>query len=560
MSWFTRLNTVAGNKPEPSDSERYRGDLPLASSPIEWEVLSQSEEQTRKAAGSDADACPSSDDESLTVIEDEEEMKTQIEALKKQLSAAARDKASLEEKLARAASAATQIEEKSNRAVIRMRAELSDAQRSMSTMEAEITKVRAEAKAATEEAQQAQVRARLEMKGTKLVSEEKTQKLSRVESENQALREEIRVAKGEIERLRALSDGLSGERIRLQESSGVLQEQKGSLEKENSILNDEVHRLTTQNTQVLTILGIRAADDRSPYIRQDLSSEADATKKLAGLNSEIYDAAAYMSDSFTYELQPSKTNEIRDAYERVTKALGSPLVSALTSKRHDEDPLMVQIAFQYTMVECCRRIITSWCFDGSRVEEALPALYDRMRKTEAQAGTVSMNWRALTRTLVRSMLHGQAPDISSRVMPILTDNLVDVLLVAGCQGNRAHIHDLLSNKFSSRISNIITLAIRLNEITGEEITSCDLKVAAYSSGVDFDAKIMEDGYDDGKWHGLAWEQPRVLCTTELGLHKKVPTSSEKAWKKVLVVKPKIVLSSLPSSLRHRDLVIVQCWE
>lgn len=381
MSWFTYLNN--GTKREGSSGGWEERRSELASSPTEWEVLSQSEERARKAGsdGERADGADESDNESLTVIEGEEDLANQLDAVKGQLVVVSRENASLQEKLSRANSASTQIEEKSNRSVIRMRAELNEAQRSMATMETEIAKIRAEAKAATEESQQAQVRARLEMKGTKNVAEEKTQKLTRVELQNEALRQEIKSANDEIERLRALSSSLTGERIRSQESSSVLKEQARSLEKENSIMNEEIQRLTGQNTQVLTLLGIRTADERSQFIRQDLSSEADAVKKLAALNSEIYDAAAYMSDSFTYELQVPKTTEVRDALERTPKMLGSTTVSALTSKRHDEDPLMVQIAFQFCMVECCRRIITSWCFDGSKVEEALPALYDRIRKT-----------------------------------------------------------------------------------------------------------------------------------------------------------------------------------
>jgi len=102
---------------------------------------------------------------------------------------------------------------------------------------------------------------------------------------------------------------------------------------------------------------------------------------LETVNSEIFEAAAYIADSFAFDSKSLDTNEVKEACTRTSKILGPVMVQNLTSMRHDEDPVVVQIACQACMVECSRRIIASWCFDGSKVEQFLPELYIRIRKT-----------------------------------------------------------------------------------------------------------------------------------------------------------------------------------
>jgi hypothetical protein len=150
------------------------------------------------------------------------------------------------------------------------------------------------------------------------------------------------------------------------------------------------------------------------------------------------------------------------------------------------------------------------------------------------------------------MLHGQSGDVSSRLIPLVFDVIVDVLLVAGCQGTKMQIRERLAARFGKKMAILATMAVRLNEAIGEEITSCELKVISMPYGVDFCAKTMDDGYDDGKWHGLAPELPQVLCTTELGLQKEVTQYDDKVWQRVVLVKPKIYLDSLTNGMQLRD--------
>lgn len=168
---------------------------------------------------------------------------------------------------------------------------------------------------------------------------------------------------------------------------------------------------------------------------------------------------------------------------------------------------------------------------------------------ETQGGAVSGRWRALTRTLVRSMLHGQ-PDIQSRLVPSMTDTLADVILAAGCDATRGETIEKLTTRFRQKLMIIVSLALRLNEVIGEQVTSCDMKAISMPHGIAFMPRIMVDGFEEGRVPGeLVSEIRRVLCTTELGLQK--GTEGDKAaWQ--TVVKPKVALESLTDGLQRRD--------
>jgi len=172
---------------------------------------------------------------------------------------------------------------------------------------------------------------------------------------------------------------------------------------------------------------------------------------------------------------------------------------------------------------------------------------------EAHAGGVSGTWRALTRTLVRSMLHGQTADVSSRLIPSLSEAIVDVLVAAGCrQSTRTQVRNQLAERFNQKMKIIVRMALHLNEIIGEQITSCELKVISMPYGVAFNSSTMEDGYDDGRWHAVpASESPKVLCTTELGLQKELKGYNGE-WQREVLTKPKVALESLTNGMQLRD--------
>lgn len=161
-------------------------------------------------------------------------------------------------------------------------------------------------------------------------------------------------------------------------------------------------------------------------------------------------------------------------------------------------------------------------------------------------------WRALTRTLIRSTANDRS-ELFSRLITLIADAVVDLLVVCGCEGTRAQIADKLTVRFKQRISVVITLALRLNEIFGEEITSCDMKATSVLHGVTFMPRMMEDAYEEGEiQEGPPPKTLRVLCTTDLGLQKEVKIQSgEGYWQTSVLVQPKVVLESLMNTMPRR---------
>lgn len=136
-------------------------------------------------------------------------------------------------------------------------------------------------------------------------------------------------------------------------------------------------------------------------------------------------------------------------------------------------------------------------------------------------------------------------EITSRII----SGLADVLLAAGCTGSTAELTAALAAKFTEKISFLVSLAVRVNKIVGEDVTSGDLEVLAVMPATPFDAASMEDSYDDGTPASSAGGAARrVLCATDLGLRKRTRVAmtgeKEKQWEIKMLLKPKVALESV----------------
>ena len=139
----------------------------------------------------------------------------------------------------------------------------------------------------------------------------------------------------------------------------------------------------------------RRADDRqrSPYAvnsttRQKHTSVItdDAVRIVALLNSEIFQAAACLSDknfgdrSATVEGHNLETEALR---VKVKEYLGDDMVTVLESMSHRDgqeiDPWPLQIAFQVCLAYCCNRIVTSWYPCHWEYDAFLETLYSRIQ-------------------------------------------------------------------------------------------------------------------------------------------------------------------------------------
>ena len=155
--------------------------------------------------------------------------------------------------------------------------------------------------------------------------------------------------------------------------------------------------------------------------------------------------------------------------------------------------------------------------------------------TETQP--MSGRWRALTRTYISPTWMSNASSLLTQIMA----DLSDLVVVAGFAGST---QALLS--FKDRILAIVSIAGQLSEMIGK-VLSADFALIAPASHQAFEETTMEkedvDDYEKdtkGK-RDETTAGHKVLCTTQLGMTKRVQRESTKET--LTVVKAKVVLES-----------------
>jgi len=267
---------------------------------------------------------------------------------------------------------------------------------------------------------------------------------------------------------------------------------------------------------------------------------------VESLDAEIFQTAAFMADYFVFEERQDVTEEVQKAIVRLGELLGPKIVDLLRRTEHADDPTLMQLACQATTTAYCRWIIMSWHFGDPNYDQFLRNIFKTVQNAEHQA--ISGRWRALTRTHVHSMLHGDA-DASLDLVPHIAHALVDVLLVAGLKATQEHINEEVMAKFGEKLTVIARAALALNLAIGKDITSADLEPIMVSWDTVFDSAVMADINDDER---LKAGVEHVLCTTDLGLQRVVKSSKEgePAWEtSSLLLKPKVALESMIEGLQ-----------
>lgn len=328
----------------------------------------------------------------------------------------------------------------------------------------------------------------------------------------------------------------------------TLVERGKSLATEVQWLNGETQRLNHDHAQTVELLQTRTAELKGAQAfltKADHLSGADVIGLVEGLNSEIMQIAAFMAESFVSEekmkrvidTSEEESDELRDARGQATEVLGTNMVELLRTFQHQDDPILLQIAFQACMCAYTHWIISSWYFEDPEIEHVLNEIFARVREAEEQA--VSGRWRALTRTHLHRML-GREPDMSM----YMVDAFVNVLITAGYQEKPAALQDRIMNDFAGRIRVILQAAQRLNRSIGEGVTSCDLEALYIAPSVSYDPTTMEDAFNETTPKDKATTPEKVLCTTDLGLVRAEKVSGAVGeWQELVLLKPKVVLPS-----------------
>jgi hypothetical protein len=196
-----------------------------------------------------------------------------------------------------------------------------------------------------------------------------------------------------------------------QRRNQMLEEQVEQQAEEERALRDEVRQMKAKHAQAVQLLETRTLELKGAeafLTKADALSGADIIGMLNTLNSEIYQTAALVAESFEFKQKNRRRGwrevddvgegdeetmgkegdvergdeqeEAAEVYASATEILGSRMVELLKTTEHHEDPTIIQIAFQAGMSAYTNWILTSWYFDDPEDEHLLSEIYMRVRE------------------------------------------------------------------------------------------------------------------------------------------------------------------------------------
>ncbi|KAJ3714824.1 hypothetical protein F5878DRAFT_533849 [Lentinula raphanica] len=286
--------------------------------------------------------------------------------------------------------------------------------------------------------------------------------------------------------------------------------------------------------------------------KPDRYAGADVLKMIETLNSEIFQTASIMADVYSPELQGPGTEVAGDparehaAFVNTEVILGASMAKMLQTFNHQEENILLQIAFQASMCAFAEWMMTSWCYQerDSGVELVFQETYEQLRESEEQP--VSARWRILTRKYVRQLYPTVSqPDLAYHFISACAN----ILIISGLHESEERLMERLADRFSDRFTLIVERAVHFNEVIGDDITSCEFLPIYCMPDVAFDPSTMENDTDNGSAMGspeamFVQSENKILCTTDLGLLRAEKVQGkERTWHQTVMLKPKIVMPS-----------------
>ena len=119
--------------------------------------------------------------------------------------------------------------------------------------------------------------------------------------------------------------------------------------------------------------------------------------------------------------------------------------------------------------------------------------------TEGQ--TAAGRWRAQTRKHIQKLLDPNPDGIRKRFILHISDSLSDVILCAGIHNKHDQMSETIIRMAGDRISAVVEMALKLNRMLGEEITTAYIETTWAHPRDAYDPKWMEDYYGDWGSYG-----------------------------------------------------------
>ncbi|EDR07696.1 smc-domain containing protein [Laccaria bicolor S238N-H82] len=371
--------------------------------------------------------------------------------------------------------------------------------------------------------------------------ETKSSRVSDLEWDSADMKEQMAQLREDLLRTsRRLVEARNGEAEKTTELTNQmrrLHDRFGSTERQNRMLKDQLQ-------SHLDELQSRRADDRQPSsyavnsatrLKHTSVVTDDAVRIVALLNSEIFQAAACLSDkdfgdrSATVEGHNLEVEALR---VKVKEYLGDDMVTVLESvSSHRDgqefDPWPLQIAFQVCLAYCCNRIITSWYPCHWEYDAFLETLYSRIQGVEEPKA--AERWRAITRARL-----GPSDNRKTQMIEFMCSSLLNILVLSGWSKDCPLTRSIMES-FEDKLSIVATLAIRLHVMLGEDRSPERLETLFIPPGTDFDDEFMDNDYAEGNESD---DGDEVVCTSDIGLRRVTRDGIN------VIVKPKVIVPAV----------------
>ncbi|KAG6816741.1 hypothetical protein H0H87_003330 [Tephrocybe sp. NHM501043] len=312
-----------------------------------------------------------------------------------------------------------------------------------------------------------------------------------------------------------------------------LEEEVKSLMERLKLMKGQLHETESRRRRTARLFQDTASElHGTKYFltKADAASDIDVVDLVDNLNAEIMQTSALMADALGDVAREKEPESTAASNERLfnRRALGDAMIHCLEVDGKI-DPMAIQLALQFCIVETCYVIVESWRPGDWRGDDALNQIYASLKKTVIQP--VFGRWRSLARSQTNYQ------ESHAAVYSYLHRRIKDILSFAGWPLHVQQNHEFLS-KFKDRIDFIVKLALRLHRTSSESMTSSELRTKVVYPKETFDYALMDEAFPDEMNMSMSEIQVSgVAGTTDLGLVRSVGGESR------TFRKPKVVLIS-----------------
>jgi hypothetical protein len=207
-----------------------------------------------------------------------------------------------------------------------------------------------------------QTRQQLEVK-----LQEQRQEKSRLDSERKQL----------VGRLATQEKQIAGLHKELNKEKTLHSDIKQHFEGKIRTLEDNLRKADARHSQTNQLLSLRSAELRSAEVflnKADSFAREDLVTMLEKLNSQIFNAAAFMAESLNFD-HPTGDPEI---HSWLKGTIGPRMFSILATHSPQEDPLLLQLTLQHYMTTWCASSLASFS-PHTKQNDFLREIYAKIR-------------------------------------------------------------------------------------------------------------------------------------------------------------------------------------